>query len=101
MEDSARLRLIIWPFHNGLRDVAMGRGSTVLGDDNYVQEALSSAGWSLSRQTIPPVDKSHPEIARVMELIRHLANVVSETRSAGEFPLVLAGNPRRARRSVG
>ncbi len=92
MKDRPRLSLIIWPFHNGLADFGMGVGSRVLGDDENVQEALRSTGWSLSRQMIPPADESHPEIARVMDLIRQLANAVSETVSAGEFPLVLAGS---------
>jgi arginase len=41
---------------------------------------------------VDPVDESDPEIARVLELIRRLAEHVRQAVNQAAFPLVLAGN---------
>jgi arginase len=84
----AGLRLIAWPYHAGLRDVSMGLGPTVLAADAELLDALGSPPV----EVVPPVDESQPEVARIFELDRRLAQTVRGARSAGDFPIVLAGN---------
>lgn len=89
---SKELRLIAWPYHNGLRDVGMGAGATRMAGDKHLREEIEAAGWRLSRDQVDAVDESRPEIARVMELLRRLATRVRLAVEEGAFPLVLAGN---------
>jgi arginase len=85
------LRLICWPFHNGLRNVGMGSGASRLLADEPLCRAIQAEGWSLSCEQIEAVDESRGEIARVMELVRRLADRVRAAKDDGAFPLVLAG----------
>jgi arginase len=86
------LQLIAWPYHAGLRDVSMGLGASVLARDEALHEALAAAGCAVTGETIPPVDESLPEVARIFELDRRLARRVAGARERGAFPLVLGGN---------
>jgi arginase len=92
MTGDATLALVAWPYHAGLRDVGMGLGPTVLVQDDRFRDALTSAGWRLRVDRVPPVDETRPEIARVFELVRRLAHRVGAARADGAFPFVLAGN---------
>src|SRR5207248_2183591 len=87
-----QLRLISWPFHNGLRNVSMGSGATRLADDDLLRVGIEQEGWAVTSDEIDPVDETDPEIVRVIELIRRLAHRVSDAVAEGVFPLVLAGN---------
>ena len=87
-----RLALIGWPYHAGLRGVGMGLGPIALADDDRFRAALTSAGWTLEVEQVPPVDETEPEVARVFELLRRLARRVGSARADGAFPFVLAGN---------
>jgi len=89
---SDTLRLISWPFHNGLLGVGMGAGAARLADDQGLRAALEDAGWHLSVEEVDSVDESEAEIARVMELVRRLAGRVRVAVQEGSFPMVLAGN---------
>lgn len=89
---SDKLRLVCWPFHNGLRNVSMGAGPTRLAADEPLRARIEANGWDLSDADIEPVDESDPEIVRSIELIRRLAGGVRQTVADGAFPLVLAGN---------
>ncbi len=80
------------PFHNGLRNVGMGRGASKLVSDEALRRGIEAQGWRLTSEEIPGIDESVPEIARVMELDRHLAARVRQAAEHGAFPLVLAGN---------
>jgi arginase len=86
------LELIAWPYHAGLRDVSMGLGASVLAADRELRADLAAAGLRVTVATIPPVDESLPEVARIFELDRRLARSVAAARSRGAFPLVLGGN---------
>lgn len=86
------LRLIAWPYHAGLRDVSVGLGASALARDDEVRAALATGGWAVTGETIPPVDETLPEVARIFELDRRLAVRVAAARADGAFPLVLAGN---------
>jgi len=86
------LRLIAWPYHAGLRDVGMGAGAGALARDEGLRAALAAAGCAVTGETIPPVDETRPEVARIFELDRRLASRVAAAQTAGAFPLVLAGN---------
>lgn len=86
------LRIICWPFHNGLRNVSMGAGATTLAADETLRNNIAAEGWHVEQEEIDPVDESDPEIVRVIELIRRLANRVGASVNDGAFPLVLAGN---------
>jgi arginase len=76
----SRLRVITWPFQNGLPEVGMGAGPAVL-----------ARGVPGDYASVAPVDAMRPEIARVIELDRRLAAAVREAVAAGCLPLVLAG----------
>jgi arginase len=84
----APLELIAWPYHAGLRDVGMGRGPTALTADTDLLAALGDPPL----QTVAPVDESQPEVARIFELDRRLADAVRAVVQRDAFPLVLAGN---------
>jgi arginase len=86
------LQLIAWPYHAGLRDVSMGLGATALCADERFRAALAAADAGVTAETIPPVDESLPEVARIFELDRRLARRVAAARERGAFPLVLGGN---------
>ncbi len=87
-----QLRILGRPFHNGLRDVSMGSGAIRLANDDAFSARIEAEGWRTTQHEIEAVDESDPEIVRVVELIRRLADGVAETTSDGAFPLVLAGN---------
>jgi len=89
---SDELRLLCWPFHNGLRNVSMGRGASRLAVDERLRHGIEAEGWRISCEEIDGVEESGAEIARVMELIRRLAIRVRQAVDDGAFPLVLAGN---------
>jgi arginase len=86
------LRLIAWPYHAGLRDVSMGLGGSVLARDDELRAALTDGGCAVTGETIPPVDETLPEVARIFELDRRLAVRVAAARADEAFPLVLGGN---------
>ncbi|MBV9424246.1 MAG: arginase family protein [Solirubrobacterales bacterium] len=86
------LRLLCLPYHNGLRNVGMGRGASKLVSDEALRRGIEAQGWRLTSEEIQGIDESVPEIARVMELDRHLSIRVREAAEHGAFPLVLAGN---------
>ena len=46
----------------------------------------------MTGETVPPVDETLPEVARIFELDRRLARRVAAARTEGAFPLVLGGN---------
>jgi arginase len=70
----------------------MGLGASALAGDDEFRAALALAGWDVTCETVPPVDESWPEVARIFELDRRLANRVDAARAWMAFPLVLAGN---------
>jgi arginase len=86
------IRLIAWPYHAGLRDVSMGLGGSALARDEAFRAGLASAGHRVTGETVPPVDETLPEVARIFELDRRLARRVAAARTDGAFPLVLGGN---------
>ena len=86
------LELIAWPYHGGLRDVSMGLGGSVLAADQELRAGIAAADLSVTVETIPPVDESLPEVARVFELDRRLARRVAAACARDAFPLVLGGN---------
>ncbi len=92
MTPSRALRLIAWPYHAGLREVGVGRGAARLARDDGLHAALAAGGCDVTGETIPPVDETLPEVARIFELDRRLARRVAAARAAGELPLVLGGN---------
>jgi arginase len=92
MDGVRALQLIAWPYHAGLRDVSMGLGASVLARDAGFHAALEAAGCAVTGETVPPVDESLPEVARIFELDRRLARRVAAARARGAFPLVLGGN---------
>src|SRR5579871_2307855 len=86
------LRLIVWPYHGGQRGVGMGAGASKLAEDAGVLAALARPGWRVCTEHVLPVDESRPEIWRVFELARRLAERVRAARAEGALPVVLAGN---------
>lgn len=87
---SATLRLILWPFHNGLPGISMGAGPERLAGAELIAD-LEGIGWRVERDSIAAAEADRPEIARTFELLRRLAERVGAAKRAGEFPLVLAG----------
>ncbi|HEX5193453.1 MAG TPA: arginase family protein [Solirubrobacteraceae bacterium] len=86
------LELIAWPYQDGRADFRMGRGATVLADDDQLRSQLRAEGRNVSVERVAAVDENRPEVARVIELDRRLARQVRRARARGAFPLVLAGN---------
>jgi hypothetical protein len=76
------LDLIAWPYHGGLAEVSMGLGASVLAADGRFREGLAAAGWQTRVVRVPPVDETLPEIARIFELVRRLAQRVAARWSA-------------------
>jgi arginase len=74
------LQVIAWPFQDGLPELGMGAGPAVL-----------ARGLPGTVTTIPPVAARRPEIARIVELDRRLAEAVRAAAARGDLPLVLAG----------
>jgi arginase len=70
----------------------MGRGAARLAADSELRAGIEKEGWSVTTAEIDAVDESDPEIVRVIELIRRLANQTKRAVADGAFPLVLAGN---------
>src|SRR5918995_7148904 len=86
------LDVIAWPYHAGLADVSMGLGASVLATDERFREGLAAAGWQTRGVRVPPVDETLPEVARIFELVRRLAQRVASARERQAFALVLGGN---------
>ena len=86
------LDVIAWPYHAGLADVSMGLGASVLATDERFREGLAAAGWQTRVVRVPPVDETLPEVARIFELVRRLAQRVASARERQAFALVLGGN---------
>jgi hypothetical protein len=96
-----QIRILSWPFHNGLRNVSMGRGAARLAADAELRADIEEAGWTVTHDEIDPVDEGDPEVARVIELIRRLAAAVKRAVDDGGVPLVLAGNCNSALATTG
>lgn len=86
------ISLLLMPYHDGRRAVGMGRGPLRLLEDGRLVEALGRDGREVHVEEVEPVDESAPEMARVIELDRRLADRVRAVADHGSFPLVLAGN---------
>jgi arginase len=80
------------PFHNGVRNVSMGGGPIRLANDEQFRAGIEAEDWTLSDDEVEAVDERDPEIARVIALIRRLADHVKQAAADNAFPLVLAGN---------
>jgi arginase len=87
-----QLRLISHPFHNGLEGVDMGAGPVRLLSDGELAAELRAQGWDVRSEVVATPDPSDPEIVRIAEGDRRLAEHVSAAVGDGAFPLVLAGN---------
>jgi arginase len=86
------ISLLLMPYHDGRRGVGMGLGPLRLVQDGRLAEELSRDGRQVHVEDVEPVDESAPEMARVIELDRRLADRVRTAAEHGSFPLVLAGN---------
>jgi arginase len=73
------VRVITWPFQDGLAEIGMGAGPGVL------------ARGLPGPVTVPAVEARRPEIGRIIELDRRLADTVRQAAAGGDVPLVLAG----------
>ena len=89
---SKRLRLISHPFHNGLEGVDMGAGPVRLLSDAELAGELRAQGWDARSEVVATPEPSDPEIVRIAEGDRRLAERVSAAVAEEAFPLVLAGN---------
>jgi arginase len=88
----SRLSLICHPFHNGLKGVDMGAGPLRLLADPDLVPGIEAQGWVVDTVAVEPPDERDPEIVRVAEANRRLAESVRAATAGGAFPLVLAGN---------
>lgn len=58
------LRLLCWPFHNGLRNVGMGSGTMRLEGDETLRAGIRAEGWDVTCEEMEAVDESGPEVGR-------------------------------------
>ena len=70
----------------------MGAGAATLLSDAELRSVVSCHGSGVGAVVVDAVDEEAGEMARIIELDRRLARAVHEARSAGSFPLVVAGN---------
>jgi arginase len=70
----------------------MGAGALRLISDPATSDALRGQGWEVRMETIETPDPNDPEIVRIVEGDRRLAQRVRAADEGGEFPVVLAGN---------
>src|SRR5437867_11698976 len=84
-----KLRALVVPYDSGFRGVRMGAGPERLLDAGLVEAFGASKDTSV---TTFESATSPGEIASAIEIQRWLAARVTEARSEGAFPLVLAGN---------
>jgi arginase len=89
---SQRLSLICHPFHNGLEGVDMGAGPLRLLADPDIPAELRAQGWAVHSETVEAPEAGDPEIVRIAEADRRLAQRVRTAAAEAAFPLVLAGN---------
>jgi arginase len=87
----SEVRIISAPYHAGALNERVGAGPTRLIQDG-IEAALQAEGARTSVTIIPGVEEFEGEIGRTFELKRRIAAAVAEARSAGAFPVVLAGN---------
>lgn len=80
------------PYHNGLRGTGMGLGPMRLLESSDLAAKLEALAWTMEAEVVDPVDEELPEVVRVIELDRRLAERVRAAVADGAFPLVLAGN---------
>ncbi|MGI8498885.1 MAG: arginase family protein [Gemmatimonadaceae bacterium] len=87
-----KVDVIVVPFDSGLRDTRMGRGPDHLLRLGLV-DLLQSLGAEVRvKHVAPPADVFPAEIRVAFELQRAVAEMVTNTRRLGGFPLVLSGN---------
>jgi arginase len=87
----SEVRIISAPYHAGALNERVGAGPTRLIQDG-IEAALQAEGARTSVFTVPPVDGCEGEIGRTFEVMRRVAAAVTEARSGGAFPVLLAGN---------
>jgi arginase len=70
----------------------MGAGPVRLARDELLRDAVQVAGWTIVDEEIAAVDERGAEVARVIELVRRIAERVRAAVGVCAVPLVLAGN---------
>ncbi len=86
-----RARIILAPYHAGVRDERVGRGPGRLIQDGLIDD-LAQCGLTTDVVTIADVDGFEGEIGKSFELIRRVSLAVRAAEVSGELPVVLAGN---------
>ena len=94
------LRIIAVPYDTAIRDWRMGAGPDRL-LNRGLEDHLRAAGHrvAIERIELPP-DEPTSEISTAFELAARLRDRVHAARSAGELPIILAGNCGTALGSV-
>ena len=85
------ISLILAPYHTGIASFHVGAGPDAILSHDLIAR-LEAIGLTVTTHTIPPVDSFEGEIGRSFEVIRRVANAVSDAVDNGSFPIVLAGN---------
>ena len=85
------VRLLLAPYDSGQVDARMGSGPTALAGAGAA-ERLRRQGHAVTEQVLVPSTTWRAELATGFELNRLIAGTVAGARSAGEVPLLLAGN---------
>ena len=87
----AEIRVIAMPYEHDRLRYGVGRGPEHLLESG-AEEALASAGASVTTQWIELDPDQEDEIDACFELIAKIATAVREARAAGAFPVVLSGS---------
>lgn len=89
---SRDVRLITVPYDSGIRGWRMGAGPPHLLDGG-LEARLRARGHTVQTRWIEaPADPPPAEIRTTFQLAAGVADAVREARSAGAFPVILAGN---------
>jgi arginase len=85
------IRLIAVPYDSGIRGWRMGAGPERLLSAGAA-DRLRAAGHAVAVEQVDLPDAATPEVHAAFAIARQLSGRVADARTAGELPIVLAGN---------
>ena len=91
MKQGKRVRVMVVPYHLGRKNVSLGRGPMALINAG-LQDKLRQAGLNSRIMVVHRQKPFTSALEATADVNKQLARLVKESVTAGEFPLVLAGD---------